>query len=95
MIRGWTARSRLTLLYTALVLAAGLMLTVLTYLLFFRNMRLLIEDAVTRLLTQAVPALLVVTAVAGLIGWLVAGRILRPIRTITDIANRLSTEKLS
>ncbi|GAA4973553.1 ATP-binding protein [Actinoplanes utahensis] len=95
MIRGLTARSRLTLLYTALVLAAGLMLTVLTYLLFFRSMRLLIEDAVARLLALAVPALLVMAVVAGLIGWLVAGRILRPIRTIADTANRLSTENLS
>ncbi|KHD74024.1 histidine kinase, partial [Actinoplanes utahensis] len=83
------------MLYTALVLAAGLMLTVLTYLLFFRSMRLLIEDAVARLLALAVPALLVMAVVAGLIGWLVAGRILRPIRTIADTANRLSTENLS
>lgn len=47
------------------------------------------------MLTQAVPALLVVTALAGLTGWLVAGRILRPIRTIAGTANRLSAENLS
>jgi signal transduction histidine kinase len=91
-----TARSRLTLVYTVLVLAAGFLLTVLTYLLLFRNLhRLFIEDAMSRLLTQAAPALLVVTALAGLTGWLVAGRILRPIRTISDTANRLSAEDLS
>ncbi len=96
MIRGLTARSRLTLMYTGLVLAAGLLLTALTYLLLFQNLhRLFIEEAVSRLLTRAVPALLVVTALAGLIGWLMAGRILRPLRTISGTADRLSAENLS
>lgn len=90
-----TARSRLTLVYTGLVLATGLLLTALTYLLLFRSLRLHIEDAVSKLLTQAVPVVLVVTALAGLTGWLVAGRILRPIRTISGTANRLSAENLS
>ncbi|GAA4214770.1 sensor histidine kinase [Microbispora amethystogenes] len=95
MIRPLTARGRLTVVYTGLVLATGLLLTVLTYLLLFHSMRLVIGDAVSRLLTRAVPALLVVTAWAGLTGWLVAGRILRPIRAISDTANRLSAENLS
>ncbi|MEN3614889.1 HAMP domain-containing sensor histidine kinase [Plantactinospora sp. ZYX-F-223] len=90
-----TARSRLALLYTGLVLAAGSLLTVLTYLLLFRSLRLHIDEAMSKLLTQAAPALLVVTALAGLTGWLVAGRILRPIRTIADTANRLSAENLA
>lgn len=91
-----TARSRLTLLYTGLVLAAGSLLTALTYLLLFRSLRRLrIDEAMFKLLTQAAPALLVVTALAGLTGWLVAGRILRPIRTIAGTANRLSAENLS
>jgi signal transduction histidine kinase len=90
-----TARGRLALLHTGLVLAAGTLLTVLTYLLLFRSMRLHIDEAVFKLLTQAVPALLVVTALAGLTGWLVAGRILRPIRTIAGTANRLSAENLA
>jgi signal transduction histidine kinase len=91
-----TARSRLALLYTGLVLAAGLLLTALTYLLLFRNLRrLYIDDAMSRLLTQAAPALLVVTALAGLTGWSVAGRILRPLRTISGTADRLSAENLS
>ncbi|MBE1488559.1 sensor histidine kinase [Plantactinospora soyae] len=90
-----TARSRLTLLYTGLVLAAGSLLTVSTYLLLFRSLRLNIEEAMSKLLTQAAPPLLVVTALAGLTGWLVAGRILRPIRTISGTANRLSAENLS
>jgi signal transduction histidine kinase len=78
-----TARSRLTLLYTGLVLAAG----------YLR--RLHIDEAVSKLLTQAAPALLVVAALAGLTGWLVAGRILNPIRAISGTANRLSAENLS
>lgn len=90
-----TARSRLALLYTGLVLAAGSLLTVLTYLLLFRSMRLHIDEALSKLLTQAAPALLVVTALAGWTGWLVAGRILRPVRTISGTANRLSAENLS
>jgi signal transduction histidine kinase len=95
MIRRLTARTRLTMLYTGLVLAAGFLLTALTYLLLFNSLQLHIQDAMSKLLTQAVPALLVVTALAGLTGWLVAGRILRPIRTIAGTANRLSAETLS
>jgi signal transduction histidine kinase len=90
-----TARGRLTLVYTGLVLATGLLLTALTYLLLFNHLRLFIGEALSKLLTQAAPALLVVTALAGLTGWLVAGRILRPIRTISGTANRLSAENLS
>jgi signal transduction histidine kinase len=91
-----TARSRLTLVFTGLALAAGSLLTLLTYLLLFRNLRgLHIDEAMSKLLTQAAPALLVVTALAGLTGWLVAGRILRPIRTISSTAHRLSAENLS
>ncbi|MGC4813288.1 sensor histidine kinase [Micromonospora sp. DT228] len=95
MIRRLTARSRLTLVYTGLVLAAGFLLTALTYLLLFHRLRLRIDEAMSKLLTQAVPALLVVTALAGLTGWVVAGRILRPIRAISGTANRLSAENLS
>ncbi|MGW0435874.1 sensor histidine kinase [Micromonospora sp. NPDC003197] len=108
MNRRLTARSRLTLVYTGLVLAAGLLLLALTYLLLLRgNLRLpppapgddiggrLRGEAISDLLTRAALALLVVTALAGLTGWLVAGRILRPIRTISGTANRLSAENLS
>ncbi|MBT2411655.1 HAMP domain-containing histidine kinase [Streptomyces sp. ISL-12] len=95
MMRRLTARSRLTLVYTGLVLAAGSLLTALTYLLLFRDLRLRVDAAMSKLLTQAAPALLVVTALAGLTGWLVAGRILRPVRAISDTANRLSAENLS
>ncbi|MEV0809724.1 HAMP domain-containing sensor histidine kinase [Micromonospora sp. NPDC050200] len=119
-----TARARLTLLYTALVLAAGLTLTGLTYLLMGRNLgRRLVHvqvhtvdgtepppplhdvvpdvadqvrtEALTELLTQAATALTVVTVFAAVAGWLVAGRVLRPIRVIAATAQRLSAEHLS
>ncbi|MFG1919058.1 sensor histidine kinase [Micromonospora sp. NPDC048898] len=108
MIRRLTARSRLTLVYTGLVLAAGFLLLALTYVLLVRgDLRLpspgpdgniggrLREEVLADLVARAALALLVVTALAGVTGWLVAGRILRPIRTMSGTANRLSVEKLS
>ncbi|WP_433384187.1 HAMP domain-containing protein [Micromonospora sp. KLBMP9576] len=108
MIPRLTARGRLTLLYTALVLAAGALLLALTYLLLLRgSLRLpsptpdddvggrLRGEAIFDLLTRAALALLVVTALAALTGWLVAGRILRPLREISATTNRLSAENLS
>ncbi len=120
-----TARNRLTLLYTGLVLAAGVVLTALTYLLMRQNLshreiRLQFngsdggpveppplprdpaalseqvrEETLTALLAQAGIALAVVTVLAALLGWLVAGRVLRPIRAISATARRLSAENLS
>ena len=112
-----TARGRLTILYTALVLAAGILLTALTYLLMRRNGGHRVSvitlspppasgdvpplpdsvKAVTLVdfVTQAAIALAVVTVLAAVLGWLVAGRVLRPIRTISATAQRLSAENLS
>ncbi|GHG22451.1 MULTISPECIES: sensor histidine kinase [Amycolatopsis] len=112
-----TARSRLTLLYAALVLAAGALLTTLTSLLLRRDggHRVSVitlgpspEPAgipplppsinavtLTDFVGQAAIALAVVTALAAVVGWLVAGRVLRPIRTISATARRLSAENLS
>jgi signal transduction histidine kinase len=116
-----TARGRLTLLHTALVLAAGLVLTALTYYLMRQRLERrrytqiapgdtdLPADATTLpdlaqqtrdatlndLLTQAAIALAVVTLLAAVLGWLVAGRVLRPIRVIAATTRRLSTENLS
>ena len=90
-----------------LFLAAGLLLLALTYLLLRGSLPLppptpddniggrLRQEAISDLLTRAALALLVVTALAGLTGWLVAGLILRPIRAISGTANRLSAENLS
>ncbi|GAB1510900.1 sensor histidine kinase [Actinophytocola sp. KF-1] len=120
-----TARNRLTLLYTGLVLAAGVVLTALTYVLMRQNLahreiRLRFTgpdggpaeppplpgdpaalseqvraDTLAALLAQAGIALAVVTVLAALLGWLVAGRVLRPIRAISATARRLSAEHLS
>jgi signal transduction histidine kinase len=113
-----TARARLTILYTALVLAAGILLTGLTYVLMRRNagQRISVisliplpeggelppipQGAVKEItfadfVTQAAIALAVVTVLAAVLGWLVAGRVLRPIRTISAAARRLSAENLS
>ena len=51
-------------------------------------------DTLSALLTQAGLALVVVTALAAVLGWLVAGRVLRPIRAISATARRLSAENL-
>ncbi|MFI9383386.1 sensor histidine kinase [Kutzneria sp. NPDC052558] len=112
-----TARGRLTILYTALVLAAGIVLTGLTYLLMRANagqrQSVIVlnppaapgslpplpadvhEVTLADFLTQAGIALAVVTVLAAALGWLVAGRVLRPVRTIAATARRLSAENLS
>ncbi|WP_433221367.1 sensor histidine kinase [Microtetraspora malaysiensis] len=120
-----TARARLALLQTALVLAAGATLAGLTYLLMRRraffthldpsgpdpsgtlppmpapaeDLRAFADrvqtDTLSALLTQAALALIVVTALAAMLGWLVAGRVLRPIRVISSTARRLSAENLT
>jgi signal transduction histidine kinase len=122
-----TARARLTLLLTGLVLAAGGALTALTYLLMRENLRnraffteldpdgrpspapgaprpaqdlrdladRMVADTLSALLTQAGLALVVVTGLAAGLGWLMAGRVLRPIRAISATARRLSAENLT
>lgn len=119
-----TARSRLALLHTGLVLVAGVVLTALTYVLVRRSMRnrwvivkgtsadpptptraddralppvaeQLRSETLNQLLTQSALALTVVTLLAGLLGWLIAGRVLRPIRAISATARRLSAANMS
>jgi signal transduction histidine kinase len=52
-------------------------------------------DTLSALLPQAGLALIVVTALAAVLSWLVAGRVLRPIRVISATARRLSAENLT
>jgi signal transduction histidine kinase len=52
------------------------------------------ENALHQLLTQSVIALAIVTVIAAALGWVVAGRALRPLRDITATARRLSTHNL-
>jgi signal transduction histidine kinase len=119
-----SARGRLTILSTVLVVVSGVALASLTYFLMRRNLdhRLVhievttsgsggepprLQDLVpeiagrmqaetlTELLTQAAVALAVVTLLATMLGWLVSGRVLRPIRSISSTAQRLSAENMS
>lgn len=115
-----TARARLTILFTGLVLAAGIGLIAITYVLVRDGLQkrftvLLLgtgsrdiplspetppsaeqlrEQVLGDLLTRSALALAVVTALAALLGWLVAGKVLRPIRAMTATAHRLSAEHL-
>jgi signal transduction histidine kinase len=52
------------------------------------------EDALNELLTQSAIALGIVLVIAAGLGWMVAGRALRPLRDITATARRLSTDNL-
>jgi len=53
------------------------------------------QQTLDALLTQSAIALAVVTVLAAVLGWVLAGRILRPIRMVTAAARRLSAEHLS
>jgi signal transduction histidine kinase len=53
-----------------------------------------IEQALHTLLLQYVVALVVMTLVSSVIGWLLAGRALAPLRAITATARRVSSENL-
>jgi signal transduction histidine kinase len=52
-------------------------------------------DELHQLLLRSGLALLVMIVVAGFLGWLLAGRALRPVRIMTDTARRLSDQDLS
>lgn len=117
-----SARGRLTLLYTGLVLVAGVVLAALTYVLMRQHLadRVIAvridrtegappppslavpgltdqvrDETLAALVAQAAIALAVVAVLAAVLGWLVAGRVLRPIRAISATAQRLSAEHLS
>ncbi|MET0133795.1 MAG: HAMP domain-containing sensor histidine kinase, partial [Kibdelosporangium sp.] len=105
----------LALLYTSLVLLAGVVLIALTYVLVRRDrpkvlmrtgplpdtdaLPAFLDDLHTEnlgeFLTQSTIALAVVAVLAAVLGWLVAGRVLRPIRAVSATAQRLSAEDLS
>jgi signal transduction histidine kinase len=105
-----TARTRLTILYTGLVLAAGALMTGITYVLMGHNLSVRIQllpnstppplpdlrrVTLAEFLGTSAVALAMVTVVAAGLTWLIAGRVLRPIRTITATAQRLSAANLS
>ena len=53
------------------------------------------SDALHQLLVQSAIALGVMAVVSVVLGWLVAGRVLRPVTRITETARRLSASKLN
>lgn len=53
------------------------------------------DDTLDRLVAQSLLALLVLVVVAVLLGWLVAGRVVRPLHAMTATAQRLSSTNLS
>ncbi|WP_231648548.1 sensor histidine kinase [Saccharothrix sp. NRRL B-16348] len=61
----------------------------------FETIDRLHDEILTQLLTRSAVALAIVTLLAAVLGWLVAGRVLRPIRAISGTARRLSAENLS
>ncbi|MET7333783.1 ATP-binding protein [Nonomuraea sp. NPDC005650] len=130
-----TLRLRLTLLYGAVFMLAGLCLLGVTYLLFNQQLTNTFESrfaappgrfkqlifvengvkltgdaayewlrqqelklrgaAVTSLLTQGLIALVVVGAAAVLLGWVVAGRVLRPLHQVTETARRIAAAPMA
>ena len=52
------------------------------------------NQALSRLLVEYVISLIIITALAAVIGWWLAGRALRPLREITAAARRVSSENL-
>jgi signal transduction histidine kinase len=52
------------------------------------------DETLSQLLAQAGIALAVITVLAAALGWLVSGRVLRPVRAIAGTARRLSAENL-
>jgi signal transduction histidine kinase len=94
-----TIRLRLTALYALLVFLAGGLLLAVSYALLDRHLHDTISDAAADgvlrdLRGQYVLALVAVTVMAVLLGWLVAGRALGRLRTIEAAASAVSGESL-
>jgi signal transduction histidine kinase len=102
-----TVRTRLTLLLAALVVLTGVALLAVSYVLAASTtIRASVSGPITQhrsgILHETVPSLLVeysimlpvLVAIACGLAWLVAGRMLRPLRQITDTAQRITGEGL-
>jgi signal transduction histidine kinase len=101
-----TVRARLAMLLAVLVVLTGVVLLAASYLVAVTTVRTSVSGPVTRhrstIVHTSFPGLLVeygvllaaVVAIACGLGWLVAGRMLRPLRQITDTARRITGEDL-
>jgi signal transduction histidine kinase len=94
-----TIRARLTALYATLVaLSTGALLLISYWLLgrhFDRTLpESLAQDALDEVAIQYAIAFVGVLLVSGAVGWLVAGRVLAPLKRISGTAKRVSEERL-
>lgn len=95
-----TIRLRLTLLYAVVVFLAGGLLLAVSYALLDGHLHNTLSDAradavLAQLRDQYLLALFAVTALAVLLGWVIAGRALAPLRTIATAARAVSGESLT
>jgi signal transduction histidine kinase len=95
-----TIRLRLTALYAVVVFLAGGLLLAVSYALLDGHLHNTLSDAtaddvLAQLREQYLLALFAVTALAGLLGWLIAGRALAPLRAIATAARAVSGESLT
>jgi signal transduction histidine kinase len=85
-----TVRARLALLLAGLVVLT----VVVAFLISTISILLRQQPSVTAQVVQKLATLAVVAAIACGLAWLVAGRMLRPLRQITDTARRITGEEL-
>ena len=95
-----TIRLRLTALYAVVVFLAGGLLLAVSYALLDGHLHNTLRDAtaddvLAQLRGQYLLALFAVTALAVLLGWVIAGRALAPLRTIATAARAVSGESLT
>ncbi len=94
-----SVRTRLTALYASLFLGCGAILLGLSLWLVSRHLHRTLPDALADaalgdLRSQYLLALVGTTLVSIALGWVVAGRVLRPLADITATARRVSQERL-
>jgi signal transduction histidine kinase len=95
-----TIRLRLTALYAVVVFLAGGLLLAVSYALLDGHLhntldKATADDLLAQLRGQYLLALFAVTALAVLLGWVIAGRALAPLRTIATAARAVSGESLT